>query len=190
MRKYNMIIIGISTGGPNALRKLVPALSCKIKLPIFIIQHMPKGFTKILADGLNELSELEIKEGENEVIKAGTVYVLPGGQDSKLVKVGNVLKLYPENKRIGFYNPSVDYFLESVNKISSINPLIAILTGMGRDGTEGILNLKENKRSFVLTQEEKSCVVYGMPKSIDKLGLSDVSGLTEKEIGNEINKRA
>lgn len=174
---FGVCVIGVSTGGPEALSKLIPQLPEKFPLPILLVQHMPPLFTNSLAESLNKKSKLRIIEApENEVITPGTVYIAPGGKhmvvrshESKLVIGHNSAP--PENS----CRPSVDVLFRSVaNFYGEQGVLALVLTGMGADGCSGMRTLKRTK-CFCITQSESSCVVYGMPRAVDEAGLSDIS---------------
>lgn len=186
---YKAFAIGISTGGPISLQKVIPYLSEKIKIPIFIVQHMPPKFTASLADRLNALSTLEVKEAENnEVVRNGVVYIAPGGFHLTLEKdLHGIVKIktsqLPENV---LHKPSVDIMLESVQKIYGKNMLGVIMTGMGKDGLEGIKKLK-SAGGYCIAQNEQTCVVCGMPRAIVDNGLADVIAPLE-EISKILNQ--
>lgn len=173
---YKAFAIGISTGGPISLQKVIPYLSDKIKIPIFIVQHMPPKFTASLAERLNALSGLEVKEAQNdETVRNGVVYIAPGGFHLTLEKdpqglVKITTSQTPENV---LHKPSVDVMLDSVQKIYGKFMLGIIMTGMGKDGLEGIKKLK-NSGGYCIAQNEQTCVVYGMPRAIVDNGLADV----------------
>lgn len=174
---YKAIGIGVSTGGPMSLQKVIPRLSKRINCPIFIVQHMPPKFTKSLADRLNSMSEIEVKEAEqNEQIRNGVVYFAPGGFHMTIRKSaasGPVIDI-SENPSDTLHRPSVDVMLSSVVKHYGKNTLGVIMTGMGRDGTEAVKELK-TLGGYAIAQDEQTCVVYGMPKSIADAGLADMS---------------
>lgn len=185
---YRAIALGISTGGPMSLQKVIPVLSKSINVPIFIVQHMPPKFTKSLADRLNSISELEVKEAEhNETIRNGVVYFAPGGfhMTVKRAGMGAVIDI-SENPKETLHRPSVDVMMSSVVNFYGKQTLGIIMTGMGKDGYEGIKQLK-GLGGYTLAQDEASCVVYGMPKAIVDAGLADVVSPLEK-IGEVINK--
>lgn len=186
---YKAITIGISTGGPLSLQKVIPKLSGKIVVPIFIVQHMPPHFTKSLADRLNSLSELEVKEAANgDVVQAGNVYIAPGGFHM-LIKSGNphsaVIKI-SEMPADTLHRPSVDVMVDSVVDFYGKRTLGIIMTGMGKDGLNGITKLK-NLGGTCIAQDEESCVVYGMPKAIVDAGFADAV-LSLEEIPKLLNK--
>jgi len=181
-KNYRAIAIGISTGGPLSLQKVIPYFSKKITCPIFIVQHMPPKFTKSLADRLNTLSQLEVKEAENgEHVKNGTVYFAPGGFHLHLDNSipGAVRIKISEEPANTLHRPSVDVMLNSVIKVYGKNTLGVIMTGMGRDGCDAIKELK-NIGGTAMAQDEESCVVYGMPKAVVDANLADVIAPLEK----------
>ncbi len=186
---YKSVALGISTGGPFSLQKVIPLLSKRINVPLFIVQHMPPKFTKSLADRLNSLSELEVKEAEdNEAVRNGVVYIAPGGFHMKTERNHSssvYIKISKEPSNT-LHCPSVDVMIDSVVEVYGKQTLGIIMTGMGKDGLEGIRNLK-NLGGSCIAQEESSCVVYGMPKAIVDSGLADVVAPLEK-IPEIINK--
>ncbi len=182
VKSYKAIAIGISTGGPLSLQKVIPYFSKNINCPIFIVQHMPPKFTKSLADRLNTLSVLEVKEAENaELVKNGTVYFAPGGYHMLLdySTTGGVRIKISEEPSTTLHRPSVDVMLNSVIKVYGKNTLGVIMTGMGRDGCDAMKELK-NIGGTTIAQDEESCVVYGMPKAVVDANLADVIAPLEK----------
>ncbi len=187
--RYSALAIGISTGGPISLQKVVPLLSEKINIPIFIVQHMPPKFTASLADRLNSLSPLQVKEAEdNEVVRNGVVYIAPGGFHLKFKtdKVNNITIKISDKPDDVLHKPSVDVMLHSLHEAYGKNILGLIMTGMGKDGLDGIKKIKA-AGGHCIAQDEESCVVYGMPRAIIENGLADVVASLE-EIPNIINK--
>ncbi len=145
-----IVAIGTSTGGPRALQEIIPFIPKNISASFLIVQHMPAGFTKSLAERLNNLSQIKVKEGENdEILKAGYAYIAPGGYHMKLYKESNSLykiKLTKENPVSG-HRPSVDMMMNSLTDLNIENLIGVILTGMGADGAQGMKKIKEkNKR--------------------------------------------
>ncbi len=185
---YKAVVLGISTGGPISLQKVVPILSPKLNVPTFIVQHMPPKFTASLAQRLNNMSKLEVKEAENnEIVRNGVVYIAPGGMHMILRKNGiNTVISISEMPKETLHKPSVDVLFESAEKVYGKNVLSIIMTGMGRDGLEGVKKLKA-VGAHCIAQDESSCVVYGMPKAIVENGLADTIAPLE-EIPNIINK--
>ncbi len=171
-----IVCIGTSTGGPRALYSVLPLLSGEIRAPILIVQHMPIGFTKSLASRLNKLSKIRVKEAEDgEILRNGTAYIAPGGLHlTAVINAGALVAKLDENPPINGHRPSVDTLLNSVSELPRIYEQIAvIMTGMGADGSNGILNIKKNKRSIVIAESEETCVVFGMPKSAVATGMVD-----------------
>ncbi|MFZ0453363.1 MAG: chemotaxis response regulator protein-glutamate methylesterase [Ignavibacteriaceae bacterium] len=186
---YKAIAMGISTGGPLSLQKIIPLLSKKINCPVFIVQHMPPKFTKSLADRLNSMSELEVKEAENkEEIKSGVVYIAPGGLHMTIGRnnLGTFFVSVSKEPSSSLHRPSVDVMIDSVVDGYGKNTLGVIMTGMGKDGLEGIRKLKHTG-GYCLAQDEESSVVYGMPKAIAEAGFADVIAPLDK-ISEIINK--
>lgn len=188
--KSEIVAIGISTGGPNALTAMLPKLPRDIGVPILIVQHMPPVFTASLASSLNKKCALEVKEAvDREPIKPNVVYIAPGGKQMKLAAatdgVDRLIKITndpPENS----CKPAADYLFRSVGDYFVGRTTAVIMTGMGSDGTKGLQVLK-NKGAFVIGQDESSCVVYGMPKAAADAGVIDtVCPLTQ--IASEIVK--
>lgn len=186
---YRAVALGISTGGPLSLQKVIPRLIKKVRPPIFIVQHMPPKFTKSLADRLNSLSEVSVKEAEHgEAVENGIVYIAPGGFHMQAVKgvQGKITIKISEEPSSTLHRPSVDVMMDSVVNIYGKNTLGIIMTGMGRDGMEAVKKLK-SIGGYAMAQDEESCVVYGMPKAIVDNNLADVIAPLEK-IADIINK--
>ncbi len=188
---YKAIGIGISTGGPMALQKALPKLSGHIDCPIFIVQHMPPKFTKSLADRLNGMCRLEVKEAENnEIVKNGVIYIAPGGKHMTVTGAPGQCKIVvgdePSNT---LHRPSVNVMMLSLIEMFGKHLLGVIMTGMGKDGFEGIKELKK-LGGYCITQDEESCVVYGMPRAVSEAGLSDIEAPIDKipELINQMVK--
>ena len=172
----SIVAIAISTGGPKTLQSVVPQLPVKLNAPVLIVQHMPKGFTETLAERLNQISEITVKEAEEgDILKKGQAYIARAGNHMKVKKAGAgkcIITYSDEPSREGV-KPCANYMFESLMDCNYDNIVCAVMTGMGADGTEGIKNLKEKKKVHVISQDQKSSIVYGMPKSIVNAGLSD-----------------
>lgn len=172
----DIIAIGISTGGPQALQKLIPELPANLGVPVVIVQHMPPLFTANLARSLANRSKLPVKEAENgEPLLPGTVYIAPGGKQTKIAlaqdavtKIIRVTDDPPERN----CRPSVDYLFRSVAHLYYGKATAVIMTGMGDDGVNGLDAIKRSG-GRVLAQDAASCVVWGMPKSAVEAGLVD-----------------
>ena len=189
---FDIVAIGVSTGGPEALIKLLPKFPANFSKPIVIVQHMPPVFTASLARNLNKKSQLEVHEAsEGETILPGHIYIAKGGVHMILRKHGTQVKIgFVDSPPVKSCKPAVDVLFRSVANIYPGKVLCAILTGMGDDGLDGVRTLKR-KGCFTITQNKESCVVYGMPRSIDEANLSDISLDISKiavEITNKINK--
>jgi len=186
---YQAVALGISTGGPMSLQKVLPFLSDRIKIPIFIVQHMPPKFTKSLAERLNGLSAIQVKEAENdEPVKNGVAYIAPGGFHMGVKKNGSGFAVISisEQPANTLHRPSVDVMFNSVLNIYGKNTLGVIMTGMGKDGLEGISKLK-SLGGYSIAQNEETCVVYGMPRAVVEAGFADAIVPLE-EIAQTINK--
>ena len=181
-----IVLIGTSTGGPRALQEVITKIPGSIKAPILIVQHMPAGFTKSLAERLNQLSNIKVKEAEQgDVLQNGVAYIAPGGSHLKLEKRGASFEIVldqNEPPRSG-HRPSVDVMFESVSKISDFDKVAVIMTGMGSDGSKGLIELKQNGNVMAIAESEKTCIVYGMPKAAVETQLVnevvDVDNITE-----------
>ncbi|PCJ37896.1 MAG: chemotaxis response regulator protein-glutamate methylesterase [Cellvibrionales bacterium] len=168
------IVMGSSTGGPNALLKLFSGLQIPLEIPIFIVQHMPPMFTQTLAKSIDEISAVSVKEAEDgEKPLPNFAYIAPGGRQMKLVQGSAGLEIkITDDKSDNFCKPSVDYFFSSAAELYESRVLGVILSGMGSDGCEG-LRVMKNHGVTVFGQSEESCVVYGMPKVAYEAGLVD-----------------
>ena len=171
-----VIALASSTGGPKALQEVVPKLPKNLKAPMVIVQHMPAGFTQSLADRLNDLSELKVTEAqEGDILEAGHVYIAKGGKHLNIDCNGGRLKVrYSDEPTREGVKPCANYMYESLAKCDADRIVCVVLTGMGSDGTEGIVNLSKQKNIVVIAQDENSSTVYGMPKAIYKSGLTNV----------------
>lgn len=167
-------LIGVSTGGPAALTKLLPAVPGDFPLPIVIVQHMPAVFTKKLAESLDSLCELKVCElQDGMLVRPGTAYIAPGGKQTRIVS-GLPYPSFqvnddPPEKHC---KPSVDYLFRSAVQVYKGRSLGVILTGMGDDGMEGCRLLRAEGAS-IIAQDEASSVVYGMPKCVADAGLAN-----------------
>lgn len=167
----NLVVIGISTGGPAALNEFVPKLSDKIPVPIVVVQHMPPFFTKSLADRLNSNSAINVKEIEDdEKLLPGYMYICPGGKQTILNKYFKV-NVTDEPKQ-ELFKPSVNVMLNSAIDAFNKNIVGIIMTGMGSDGSKALKRLSE-VGGYVISQDIDSCVVAGMPKSVIDLNIAN-----------------
>jgi two-component system chemotaxis response regulator CheB len=175
-QKPEMVLIGVSTGGPVALAQLLPAIPRDIGVPILIVQHMPPIFTKSLAENLDSKCAVHVCEAvHGEFPEPNTAYIAPGGRQMRLGSGPEnrpVIELTddpPENN----CRPAVDYLFRSAAIRFPGRAMAVILTGMGSDGTVG-LRLLKRQGCYVIAQDETSCVVYGMPKAAVDAGVTDV----------------
>lgn len=175
--KGNKIVaIASSTGGPKALQSVIPKLPGNLKAPVLIVQHMPKGFTASLAERLNTLSEIKVKEAaEGDVLEPGNVYLAMGGMhmNVKTLGTGRYTIHYSDEPTREGVKPCANYMYESLAASRYDEVVCVVMTGMGADGTKGIQNLGTSKKVHVIAQDQGSCAVYGMPKSIVTSGLSN-----------------
>ncbi|CDQ19724.1 two-component system, chemotaxis family, response regulator CheB [Halobacillus karajensis] len=172
----NIIAIGTSTGGPRALQQVLRTLPCNLPAPIVVVQHMPSGFTKSLAERLDKISEISVKEaGHMEELHNGVAYVAPGGYHMEIVQENKVLKIHlNQNPPVNGHRPSVNVMFSSLARLEKVTTTAVVMTGMGTDGLTGLLELKEmRKATFSIAEDESTCIVYGMPKAIHQSGLAD-----------------
>lgn len=171
-----LIALACSTGGPKSLQSVIPYLEKNMDAPMVLVQHMPMGFTKSMAERLNELSKVQVKEAEeNDVLKKGWVYVAPGGYHLEVVaaKDGTHKIHLSDAPAIGGLRPCANVMYRSLKRCAYDEIVCVVLTGMGADGTDGIRELNRAKPIYVIAQDEPTCVVYGMPKAIAEAGLVD-----------------
>ena len=173
--KPDMVLIGVSTGGPQALAELLPALPQDIGVPVAIVQHMPPVFTKSLADSLALKCAIRVREAAHgEAIVANTAYIAPGGRQMRLEPgpEGQPLVHLSDDAPENNCRPAIDFLFRSAASRFPGRAIAVILTGMGNDGTLGLRLLKRHG-CYAIAQDEASCVVYGMPKSVVDAGLVD-----------------
>jgi two-component system chemotaxis response regulator CheB len=173
--RIDLVAIGVSTGGPNALSELLPRLPADFPVPVLVVQHMPPRFTAFLAEHLAPQCPLGVREArDGEHVRPGAVLIAPGGRHM-------VVRRGPEGGRVVGLNdnppenscrPSVDVLFRSLAAQWGGNVLAVVMTGMGCDGLDGVRALKR-RGCLCLTQSEASCIVYGMPAAVDEAGLSD-----------------
>ena len=170
-----IVAIASSTGGPRALQALIPTLPGDLSAPVLIVQHMPKGFTASLAERLDGLSELKVKEAaEGDVLEAGHVYLAMGGQHMNVrTHSGKYTIHYSDEPSREGVKPCANYMYESLVDSAFDEVVCVVMTGMGADGTAGIKNLEAKKKVHVIAQDQDTSTVYGMPKSVVNAGLSD-----------------
>ncbi len=171
-----IVLIGTSTGGPRALQEVITKIPKTIEAPILIVQHMPPGFTKSLATRLDQLSNIHVKEAEHgDILQNGTAYIAPGGVHMKLKKVGSTFAVFldqQEPPRSG-HRPSVDVMFESASQFNDFDKIAVIMTGMGYDGSKGLVQLKNSGNVLSIAESQQTSIVYGMPKAAVETQLVD-----------------
>ncbi|SHK33918.1 two-component system, chemotaxis family, response regulator CheB [Selenomonas ruminantium] len=168
-----LVAIGTSTGGPQALQQVITRLPGNLPCGVVVVQHMPAGFTKALADRLDSISQVSVKEAEDgEMIKPGWVYIAPGSHHLRVKEEGSSRRIVlGQDPPVGNHRPAVNVMYDSVADIGK-NLVAVIMTGMGCDGCEGMKKIKA-AGGYSIAQDEPTCVVYGMPKAVVDAGLAD-----------------
>ncbi len=185
----DLVLVTSSTGGPVALDTLFQQIPADFKIPVLVVQHMPSGFTKALAEKLNKKLVYEVREGKNgDKVQPGYVIIAPGDRHM-IVEAeddhGKKIRLL-DTPSVNGVRPSADVLFHSAADVyRGKNVLAVILTGMGNDGMQGVLELKQQCNCYCITQSESTCVVYGMPKCVYDAGLSD-EAVDLKDIGFRI----
>lgn len=180
-----IVAIGTSTGGPRALQQILTSLPSDFPAPILIVQHMPAKFTKSLADRLNSLSSIHVKEAAHgDIVRKGTAYIAPGNYHMHVRRIGRSLAIsLSQDPLVRGHRPAADTLFQSIAQLKNINKIAVVLTGMGKDGSDGIKYLKEkDQETIILAEAESSAIVYGMPAAAIATGhvnkvlhLADVS---------------
>lgn len=171
----DIVVIGISTGGPQTLKWLIPRFPADFPLPIAIVLHMPVGYTELYAKRLNETSALEVSEAqEGDELRKGSVFIAPAGRHLTLTRNKNsqVVAHLDSRPFDTLHRPSVDVLFRSAAEVFGKRVLGVVMTGMGDDGTEGSRSIHA-QGGLVFAEAEESCVVYGMPRSVVEAGLAN-----------------
>ncbi len=171
-----LVALACSTGGPKALQRVIPYLPKNLDAPVVLVQHMPAGFTKSMADRLNELSTVTVTEAvDREPVEKGHVYIAPGGRHMEVGRGTDGVHRISLNDMppIGGLRPCANVMYESLAKAGYDEIVCVVLTGMGGDGTNGIRTLSKSRQVHVIAEDEASCVVYGMPRAVAEAGLVD-----------------
>ena len=165
------MIIATSTGGPRALHEVVPRLPGQLGVGVLIVQHMPVGFTKTLAERLDTESALTVREARTtDKITPDVALLAPAGSHLEVSSIGNTR--LSDAAPIGNLKPRADITISSAAKVYGSRVLLIVLTGMGNDGEVGARDLKK-AGGRILTEDERTCVIYGMPRAVKEAGLSD-----------------
>lgn len=175
MAGNKVVALACSTGGPKALQSVIPFLPQNMNAPMVLVQHMPVGFTKTMAERLNEISKVKVKEAEDgDILKKGTVYIAPGGKHMLVKKTAEGHKIaLSDAPPIGGLKPCANLTYESLTNCGYDEVVCVVLTGMGADGTQGIKELKKRKKIHTIAQNAETCIVYGMPKSLVESKMAD-----------------
>jgi len=187
--KVEIVTIGVSTGGPNALASFLPCLDMEFPVPIVIVQHMPQIFTALLAIRLSAVSGFQVREGKSgDLLRPGEIYLAPGGYHMEVRKCYDGVYLHThEGPMENSCRPAADVLFRSVAKTYGPAALAVVLTGMGFDGLRGSACIREAGGS-VIVQDEASSVVWGMPGAVSRAGLAD-KVLPLDKMADEINRR-
>lgn len=192
----NVVAIGISTGGPNALTYFLPLVPADISAGMLIVQHMPPGFTEVFAARLNNLCQIEVKEArDGDMVIPGRAIIAPGGRHIKVKKTNlGAVVIVSNSPPVNGHKPSVDVLFNSVAIEYGQNAVGVLMTGMGEDGAEGLGQIKA-AGGATIAQDEESCVVYGMPKVAVERGyahrivtLNDMAGAITESVSNRGGK--
>lgn len=170
-----ILLIASSTGGPRSLDQVIPKLPGELNVPVLVIQHMPPGFTKSLADRMNRISDLTVKEAEEgDILQKNYVYVAPGNYHLGLKKTNSekIQIFLDSSDKINNVRPAADYTFDQAAEIFNSNCVGVILTGMGRDGAKGAFKIK-HYGGKIIAESKETCVVYGMPKAVVEDGYAD-----------------
>lgn len=184
-----VVAIACSTGGPKSLQSVLPYLPRNLDAPVLLVQHMPVGFTATLAERLNDLSAIKVKEAEDgEPLEKGCVYIAPGGRHLTCVRAGDRHRIaLTDDPPRDALRPCANIMYESLMDCAFDEVTCVVLTGMGADGTKGIQQLETKKRIYVIAQDEATSVVYGMPRAVAQAGLTDRI-VPLQAVANEITK--
>jgi two-component system chemotaxis response regulator CheB len=175
--RTDVLVVGVSTGGPQALKRLIPQLPADFPVPVAMVMHMPVGYTELFARNLGEVSRLAVAEArDGDLMRPGAALLAPAGYHLSFARradgaVAARLSLRPLDT---VHRPSVDVLFQSAAEVYGDRTLAVVMTGMGSDGTQGAAWVK-SQGGRVYTEAEETCVVYGMPRSVAEAGLSDRS---------------
>ena len=171
-KKIDAVVIGASTGGPKALQQVLTKLPANLNVPVFVVQHMPEGFTKVFAERLNKVCNLNVTEAEDGMsINRNTIYIAKGG--SHMIIDSSVRVSLNKEPSIWGVRPAVDKLFESASKVYGGNLLSVVLTGMGKDGAEGSKRIKDCG-GITISEDKSTCIIYGMPRAAYETGKIDL----------------
>ena len=172
----DIVVLGISTGGPQGLKQVIPRLPADFPVPILIVLHMPVGYTELYASKLDQISALTVSEArQGEEMMSGHVLLAPAGRHLSLHRDGAALRAHLDLRPLDLaHRPAVDVLFQSAAEVCGGRTLGVVMTGMGADGRDGAAWIKA-RGGCVLTEAEETCVVYGMPRAVVEAGLSDAS---------------
>lgn len=171
-KKIDAVVIGASTGGPKALQQVLTKLPANLNVPVFVVQHMPEGFTKVFAERLNKVCNLNVTEAEDGMsINRNTIYIAKGG--SHMIIDSSIRVSLNKEPSIWGVRPAVDKLFESASKVYGGNLLSVVLTGMGKDGAEGSKRIKDCG-GITISEDKSTCTIYGMPKAAYETGKIDL----------------
>ncbi|HEY6267155.1 MAG TPA: chemotaxis response regulator protein-glutamate methylesterase [Candidatus Acidoferrum sp.] len=187
-QRFPVVVLAASTGGPATVMRIAPGFTADFPAAVILVQHMPAAFTTQYAAQLAEFTEIRVKEAEvNESLQPGTLYICPGGQHLRVTATGRI-QLDGTSGRISGYLPNIDVTMESVAAFAGPLSIAGVLTGMGNDGANGALAIK-NAGGLVLAQDEATSVIFGMPAEAIKagavdqvLGIDDIYAAIEKRV--------
>ena len=176
--KPDLVLIATSTGGPDFLKTITPGLDKNLGVPVIVVQHMLDGYTSQLARGLDMMSPISVKEVElNEKLEKSKVYIAKAGVHMKLSNYTQSIfprVTFSDGPKVNYVKPAADVLFKNVAvEYRKKNVLVVVGTGMGKDGLEGIMELKKTCNVYCITEDERDCVVYGMPKVVYEAGLSN-----------------
>lgn len=170
-KKIDIVVIGASTGGPKALYNVITKLPPDLGVPVLVVQHMPEGFTRAFAERLNTFSKIKVKEATNEeLIEKNTVYIAKGGFHMEVEE--NKRIILTKEPPIWGVRPAVDKLFISVSRVYGSNVLSVVLTGMGKDGAQGTVAVKD-RGGITISEDSSTCAIYGMPKAAFDTGKVD-----------------
>ncbi|HEU0092472.1 MAG TPA: CheB methylesterase domain-containing protein [Vicinamibacteria bacterium] len=174
--RAQIVVIGTSTGGPPALQAIIPRLPEALPCAVLVVQHMPVGFTRSLAERLDGRSVVPVREAaDGDLVVRGSVLVAPAGRHMKIRRRGQETRVWLDDEpRSALHRPSVDVLMASVAKAYGEHAMGIVLTGMGSDGVEGLRAIRD-AGGMTLAESEETCVIYGMPKAAVEAGVVDRS---------------